>query len=91
MGHTGYADCLLASIQHNLYDVWLCIQYRTPDDGHNTHPKNVDFCSKNKFEKLVHLFGFITRINPKHAGVHALKHYCNSNGVCASVGHTVTF
>ena len=27
--HTGYADCLLASSQHNLYDIYLllCIQY----------------------------------------------------------------
>jgi len=27
--HTGYADCLLASSQHNLYDIHLllCIQY----------------------------------------------------------------
>jgi len=28
--HTGYADCLLASIQHNLYDIRvylpLCVQ-----------------------------------------------------------------
>jgi len=27
--HTGYADCLLAEIQNNLYDIYLllCIQY----------------------------------------------------------------
>jgi len=27
--HTGYADCLLASSQHNLYDIYLlmCVQY----------------------------------------------------------------
>jgi hypothetical protein len=27
--HTGYADCLLASSQHNLYDMYLllCVQY----------------------------------------------------------------
>jgi len=31
----GYADCLLAGSQHNLYDIYLllCIQYQTPDDG----------------------------------------------------------
>jgi hypothetical protein len=53
-----------ASIQHNLYDVYLllCIEYQTPDDGQKTCPKYVEFYSKNKFEKLVHLVGFIIRI-----------------------------
>jgi hypothetical protein len=27
-----------------------------------THPKHVEFYSKNKFDKLVHLVGFIIRI-----------------------------
>jgi len=60
---TGYADCLLASSPHNLYDICLllCIQYWTPDDGQKTCPKHVEFYSKNKFEKLVHLVGFIIR------------------------------
>ena len=54
----------LASSQHHLYDIYLllCIQYQTPDDGQKTCPKHVEFQSKNKFEKLVHLIGFITRI-----------------------------
>ena len=62
--HTGYADCLLADSQHNLYDIYLllCIQHLTPDDGQNICPKHVEFYSKNKFEKLVHFFGFIIRI-----------------------------
>ena len=38
------------------------MQYYTPDDGHKTCPKHVEFYSKNKFEKLVHLVGFIIRI-----------------------------
>jgi len=33
-----------------------------PYDGQKTCPKHVEFYSKNKFEKLVHLVGFITRI-----------------------------
>jgi len=37
-------------------------QYGTPDDGQRDYPKHVQFYSKNKFEKLVHLVGFITRI-----------------------------
>ena len=59
--HTGYADCLLASSQHNLY-LLVCVQCQTPDDGQRNCPKHVEFYSKNKLEKLVHLVGFIIRI-----------------------------
>ena len=57
---TGYADCLLASSQHNLY-VLLCVQCWTPDDGLRYCPKHVEFYSKNKFEELVLLVGFVIR------------------------------
>jgi len=40
----------------------LCVQWKTPDDGHRNCPKRVEFYSKNKFEKLVQLAGFIIRI-----------------------------
>ena len=40
----------------------LCIQWKTPDDGQSNCPKHAEFYSKNKFEKLVHLVGFIIRI-----------------------------
>ena len=40
----------------------LCVQWNTPDDGQRNCPKHVEFYSKNKFEKLVHLVGFIIRI-----------------------------
>jgi len=39
----------------------LCIQCKTPDDVHRNCPKHVAFYSKNKFEKLVRLVGFIIR------------------------------
>jgi hypothetical protein len=39
----------------------LCVQRKTPDDGQRDCPKHVDFHSKNKFEKLVHIVGFIIR------------------------------
>jgi hypothetical protein len=43
--------------------VWLvpllCVQWRTPDDGQRNCPKHVEFHSKHKFEKLVHLLGFV--------------------------------
>ena len=46
----------------NLWHVpLLCVQC-TPDGGQRNCPKHVEFCSKNKFEKLVHLVGFIIRI-----------------------------
>jgi hypothetical protein len=62
--HTDYADLLLASSQHNVYDIYLllCLQCWTPDDGQRKCPKYVEFLSKNVFEKLVHLVGFIIRI-----------------------------
>jgi len=41
----------------------LCVQWKIPDDGQRNCPKHVEFYSKNKFEKLVHLFGFIIRIH----------------------------
>jgi len=40
-----------------------CIQYKTPDDGQKTCLKHVQLYYKNKFEKLVHLVGFIIRIH----------------------------
>jgi len=69
-----YADCLLASSQHNLYDLYLllCVQWQTPDDGHKYCPKHVESYSKNKFEKLVLLVGFIIRI------VLIMSHICLS-------------
>jgi len=40
----------------------LCVQWKTPDDRQRICPKHVEFYSNNKFEKLVHLVGFIIRI-----------------------------
>jgi len=46
-----------------LYDVTLlCVQWKIPDDGQKDCPKHAKFYSKNKFEKLVHLVGFIIKI-----------------------------
>jgi hypothetical protein len=45
----------------------LCVQWKTPDDGQRNCPKHVDFHSKNKFEKLLHLVGIIIR---------NLRNYC---------------
>jgi hypothetical protein len=53
-----------SNAMHNLYDIYLllCVQCWTPNDGQTDCPKHVEFYSKNKFEKLVHLTGFIIRI-----------------------------
>jgi len=39
----------------------LYVQWKTPDDGQRKCATYVQFYSKNKFEKLVHLVGFIVR------------------------------
>ena len=48
----------------NLYDMYHCCVYseKTPDAGQRNCPKYVEFYSRNKFEKLVHLVGFVIRM-----------------------------
>jgi len=50
--------------QQHVYDIHRCCVYseKTPDDRQRNCPKHVEFYSKNKFQKLVHLVGFIIRI-----------------------------
>ena len=59
-----FADSLRAGSGRNVLILLalLCVQWKTPDDGRRNCPKHVEFYSKNKFEKLVHLVGFIIRI-----------------------------
>jgi hypothetical protein len=47
----------------NLYDIYhYCIyNEKTTDNGQRNCPKHIEFYPKNKFEKLVHLLGFIIR------------------------------
>jgi hypothetical protein len=54
---------LLASCQHTCmtYTIAVCTVKKTSDDGQRNCPKHVVFHSKNKFEKSVHLVGFIIR------------------------------
>ena len=55
---------LLASYNCKLYDTYYCCVYseKLSDDRQRNCPKHVESYSKNKFEKLVHLVGFIIRI-----------------------------
>ena len=60
-----FADCLQASSQQTcmIYCIpLLCVQRKTPDDEQRNCPKHVGFHSKNKLEKLLHVFGFIISI-----------------------------
>jgi len=64
--HTAmYTGLLTACCQQTCmtYTSAVCtVKKKTPDDGQRNCPKNVEFYSKNKFEKLVRIFAFIIRI-----------------------------
>jgi len=55
-------SCLQAVSKPVWHIPLLCVQWKTPDSGQRNCPKHVEFYSKNKFEKLVNLVGFIVRI-----------------------------
>ena len=51
-----------SSCQHTCVTYTIAVYtVKTPDDGQMNCPKHVEFHSKNKFKKLVHLFGFVLR------------------------------
>jgi len=54
-------SCSQAVSQLVWHILLLCVQWKTPDDGQGNCPKHVEFHSRNKFVKLVHLVGFSTR------------------------------
>jgi len=58
-----FADSSRAGSGRNVWHTpSLCVQWKAPGDGQSNPPKHVEFYSKNKFEKLVNLVGFIIRI-----------------------------
>jgi len=58
-----FADSLEQAVRKSVWHIpLLCVQWKTPDDEQTDCLKHVLFYSKNKFEKLVHLVGFIIRI-----------------------------
>ena len=64
-----------------LYDIY---HWKTPDDGQRACPKHVEFYSKNKSEKLVHLVGFIIRTyhdawSPERQIINNNIMYCSYN------------
>jgi hypothetical protein len=67
--------CPARKVSANLYDIYHCCVYSgkllTMDRG---TVRNVEFHSKNKFEKLVHLVGFIIRkiLNLLHNAIYGM-------------------
>ena len=60
--HTGSRTACLQAVKKPVWHIpLLCVHWKTPDDGQRNCPKHEEFPSKNKFEKLVHLVGFIIR------------------------------
>ena len=57
----------------------LCVQWITPDDGQRNCPKHAEFYSKNKFEKLVHLVGFIIRSLDSINITWLINNHCQNN------------
>jgi len=59
LGHTGP---ITGSLYLYLF-LLLCVQWKITDDGQRNCTKHVQFYPKNKFEILVHLVGFVIRID----------------------------
>ena len=51
----------------------LCVVWKTAYEGRRNCPKHVEFYSKNKFEKLVHLIGFIVRRRTQYNRINQLS------------------
>ena len=64
----------------------LCVQWKTPHDGRRNCPKHVEFYCENKFEKLVHLVGFIMRVRCLMTKSFCLHHcvFSHFNSMCIS-------
>jgi hypothetical protein len=59
---SGSWSCCLNAVYKPVWHIpQLSVQWITPDDGPRNCLKHVEFYFQNKFEKLVHLAGFIIR------------------------------
>jgi len=58
-----FAKRLLSANLYDIYNCCVCSEKKTPDEGQRNCTKHLEFYSKNKLEKLVHLVGFIIRIS----------------------------
>jgi len=66
MFQTGFLPIISSLLLYTQQQVNV-IQYKTLDDVQKTCPKHVQFYSKDKYEKVVHLIGFIIRIYEGHS------------------------
>jgi len=66
--HTEFRPDPARKLSPSLYDIHHCCVYseKTYDDGQRNCPKHVKFYYKNKLAKLVHLVGFIIRIESNY-------------------------
>ena len=56
----GSGCSILSAVSKTVWHIpLLCVQWKSPNDGQRNCLKHVEFYSKNKFEKLLHLVGFI--------------------------------
>ena len=59
----GQVFCPSSGVQYCLHsDRYMSYSTRLLIIDRKTYPKHIEFFSKNKFEKLVHFFGFIVRL-----------------------------
>ena len=60
----------------------MCTVKKTPDNGQRNCSKHVEFHSKNKYEKLVHLVGFYyTNFSTMHGHMN-VKSFLNVCNIC---------
>ena len=78
----------------------LCVQWKTPDVGQRNCLKHVMFYSKNKFQKLAHIVGFIIRTNfiqLLHTTRHILSTFTNQchclhlHSLCPHLPHYLSY
>ena len=82
--HTGLLTaCKLLA---NLYDIYHCCVYSEKLLMIERNcPKHIEFYSKNKFEKLVHLVGFIIRL---YHDAQSSEHQIESSYLCRNLIHS---
>ena len=61
--HQEFFTVHIAMVYVLTYNYCCVYSEKTPDDRQRNCQKHVEFYSKNKFEKLVHLVGFIVRVH----------------------------
>jgi hypothetical protein len=63
----------LSAYLYDMYTIAVCAVKITRDDGQRNCPKHVEFHSKNIFEKVVHLIGFIIRNKKNTSAISILR------------------